>query len=138
MDLPFPSCIYLQIVKIKSIWHVLQAASERKECQRSGMVFLAYLRGGNSDLLYRFKLRAACRDILLRCMPVRVKAFHFFFPSSTSWWQEMIYALFRHAEPLYRKHAIIHTGSSAEQEMVELERCGLSKSILPIKIGGVA
>ena len=50
----------------------------------------------------------------------------------------MIYALFRHAEPLYRKHAIIHTGSSAEQELAVLEKCGVSKSILPTEIGGVA
>ena len=102
------------------------------------MVFLANLRGGNSDLLYHFKLRAACRDILLRCMPIRVKAFHFFFPPSQSWWQEVIYALFKHAEPLYRKHAIIHTGSSEEHELVELEKCGLSKSVLPVEVGGDA
>ena len=54
----------------------------------------------------------------------------------------MIYVLFRHFEPLYRKHAIIHTGSSnpnsAEEELVELEKCGLSRSILPVEIGGVA
>lgn len=102
------------------------------------MVFLANLRGGNAELLRRFKLRAACRDILLRCMPICVKAFHFFFPPSQSWWQDVIYTVFRHAEPLYRKHAIIHAGSSEEQELAELDECGLSKDVLPEELGGDA
>uniref|UniRef100_A0A6U6F7H9 CRAL-TRIO domain-containing protein n=1 Tax=Odontella aurita TaxID=265563 RepID=A0A6U6F7H9_9STRA len=121
---------------LKTIWYVISAAAEQSKCQKNGLVFLANLRGGNADLLRQFNIRAEARRILLRCMPVRVKAFHFFFPPSESWWQSMIYALFKYAEPLYKKHAVIHAGTSQEQELSELAACGITTTGLPTELGG--
>lgn len=121
---------------MKVIWYVLSAALERKNCQRNGIIFLANLREGSTDLLRRFKLRAACRDILLRCMPIQVKAFHFFFPPSQTWWQSVIYSIFKHSEPLYKKHAVIHAGASEEVELSSLAECGIFPPELPEELGG--
>lgn len=117
-------------------WCIIHAALERQSCRDNGLVIMLNYKSGSKHLSERIgPVRHFCRSMLFDCIPVKLRASHVFFESS-SWWQWLFASIFATVGSAVQKRAMIHVGTDYENRRELKERFGIPPENVPQEIGG--